>query len=174
MEAALLQYVCEWCKRTKKDGEEWILGFAAEKVGPASARREITIIADWSERWASHRLAVHFCSEKHKENFIRALFEVPSLPRHQRTRRTANASRLTSISMAASGGLVHDTHPAKTSRAARSPLKQATQRKARKKLEVAFNAPDDVRAHGLSVRLDDPAFIVYAPTEDAIDLYGGA
>jgi len=29
----MLRYVCDWCKRTKKMNDHWILGFAAESLG---------------------------------------------------------------------------------------------------------------------------------------------
>jgi len=31
----------------------------------------------WSAKWAAHPLAVHFCSEKHKDEYIDALFSSP-------------------------------------------------------------------------------------------------
>lgn len=162
----LLQYACEWCHRIKKSGDRWILGFAAEKVGATSARREVTIVAEWSERWAGHPLAVHFCSEKHKEQFVHALFDAAPPARPQSRRRTATAVRKGDTPTASVGGALLQAangEPARTrSTASRSRRRQRASRRA-----AAFSAPDDVRAHGLSVRLDEPTRVVHASREDA-------
>ena len=95
----MLQYICEWCKRVKQPGDEWILGFAAEKIGVVSARREITVSSAWNEAQAVHPLAVHFCSDDHKDRYVAALFDTEpahaevvvetalEAGRHQRTTR---------------------------------------------------------------------------------------
>jgi hypothetical protein len=68
-------YVCDWCGCPKKNGERWILGFAAERVSAGGTTREIRIISRWSDSAAEHRLAVHFCSYEHKNAYIAALFQ---------------------------------------------------------------------------------------------------
>jgi hypothetical protein len=148
----LLQYACEWCHRIKRHGDGWILGFAAEHVGATSASRELIIAAEWSERWAAHPLAVHFCSEKHKQQFVRALFHTQPAARSPRRRRAVSLVR-DGVSSAASVGSaqieVADRTPAR---------RRATERGSRKRVSrraAIFAAPDSVRAHGLSVRLDD-------------------
>jgi hypothetical protein len=172
----LLQYVCEWCSRGKKRGDRWILGFAAEKVGPTSARREMTVAGDWSEKWAAHPLAVHFCSEKHKEKYVRALFEVATASQPQSRRRTTMVSRNKTVSPKASGGATvraQDCEPAKPQRAAkpsRSKRRSARQSKA----ALVFEMSDGVRAHGLSVRLDDSSLARHAADQEAGDIYSGA
>ncbi len=72
----MLQFACDWCKSVKDPSEIWILGMAAESVGVTAARREIAILSSWDYDRAVHPLAVHFCSEKHKDNYMAALFEV--------------------------------------------------------------------------------------------------
>jgi hypothetical protein len=34
----------------------------------------VETLKKWSAQWAVHPLAVHFCSEKHKDKFVEALF----------------------------------------------------------------------------------------------------
>jgi hypothetical protein len=75
----MLQYICDWCKTVKQPGEEWVLGFAAENVGVVSARREITVASAWTDNHAVHPLAVHFCSDDHKDRYVAALFSGETL-----------------------------------------------------------------------------------------------
>jgi hypothetical protein len=168
-EAALLEYTCEWCRRTKKDGERWILGLAAEKVGAMAARREITILAEWSERWASHNLAVHFCCGKHKESFVLAMFEGARVPRSESKRRLAPAVRTGHAAVAT----VCDANQrlASTGRSTQQQAAAKKKRPSRRNAEPIFTAPDDdVRAHGLSVQLGHAP--ICPPAID--DVYGGA
>jgi hypothetical protein len=67
-------YVCDWCNRAKRNRARWILGLAAERVSRAGVQREISIEPAWSEKRAEHPLAVHFCSEAHKDFYVAALF----------------------------------------------------------------------------------------------------
>lgn len=167
----MLQYACEWCHRIKRSGDGWILGFASEKVGATSARREITIAAQWSERWARHPLAVHFCSDKHKQQFVRALFDGAPSARTQVRRRTASSAPECASSAANLGALLEaDRGPART-----SVSKQRSLRRQRVSRGTAvFSAPDAVRAHGLSIRVDDSLPVVRAPIEQDDLGYGGA
>src|SRR5207249_1740384 len=55
-------------------GEAWILGFAAESVGVTAARREVTIASQWDEARAVDYLAVHFCSDECRQNYMAHLF----------------------------------------------------------------------------------------------------
>jgi hypothetical protein len=71
----MIRFVCDTCGRQKRTGQEWILGLAAESVGAQSARREINILSIWAEPQAVHPMAVHFCSERCKEKYMRKLFE---------------------------------------------------------------------------------------------------
>ncbi len=71
----MIQFVCDWCNRTKKPGESWVLGLAAENVAPRAARREVQLLATWDDSRACHALAVHFCSQEHAQNYVATLFE---------------------------------------------------------------------------------------------------
>jgi hypothetical protein len=71
----MIKFVCDSCGKTKRTGQNWILGLAAESVGLTSARREVNILSDWAEPQAVHQLAVHFCSEHCKDKYMRRLFQ---------------------------------------------------------------------------------------------------
>jgi hypothetical protein len=70
----MIEYVCDSCRRVKDPDEIWILGLAAEAVGVTAARREVSIISVWDRDNAVHPLAVHFCSEECKDNYLQMLF----------------------------------------------------------------------------------------------------
>ena len=70
----MIQFVCDSCSAVKEGSEVWILGLAADAVGAASARREITILSSWDRPNAVHPLAVHFCSLECKDDYMERLF----------------------------------------------------------------------------------------------------
>jgi len=70
----MIEYVCDSCHKRKKENQSWILGLAAESVGVQSARREINILSAWSQPEAVHPMAVHFCSERCKDRYMKKLF----------------------------------------------------------------------------------------------------
>jgi hypothetical protein len=70
----MLRFECDNCQRLKGAGEAWILGFAAENVGAVSARREVTILNEWDEARAVDWLAVHFCSDECRAEYMEQLF----------------------------------------------------------------------------------------------------
>ena len=70
----MIEYVCDSCHKRKKQEQSWILGLAAESVGVQSARREINILSAWSQPEAVHPMAVHFCSERCKDRYVKKLF----------------------------------------------------------------------------------------------------
>jgi len=70
----MIEYVCDSCHKRKKENQSWILGLAAESVGVQSARREINILSTWSQPEAVHPMAVHFCSERCKDRYVKKLF----------------------------------------------------------------------------------------------------
>jgi hypothetical protein len=70
----MIEYVCDSCHKRKKENQSWILGLAAESVGVQSARREINILSAWSRPEAVHPMAVHFCSERCKDRYVKKLF----------------------------------------------------------------------------------------------------
>ena len=70
----MLRYECDNCHNLKGMEDIWILGFAAENIGVKAARREITFLSDWDEEKAVDWLAVHFCSERCKQDYTSRLF----------------------------------------------------------------------------------------------------
>lgn len=70
----MIQFSCDSCQIMKAPDEIWILGLAAEAVGVTAARREVNILSSWDHSNAVHPLAVHFCSDACKENYIDKLF----------------------------------------------------------------------------------------------------
>ena len=71
----MIKFVCDSCGRTKADDNPWILGLAAESIGFQSARREVNILSNWVDAQAVHPLAVHFCSQRCKDKYMRKLFD---------------------------------------------------------------------------------------------------
>jgi hypothetical protein len=70
----MIQFVCDSCHKRKQSGQRWILGLAAESIGAKSATREVNILSVWSEPEAVHPMAVHFCSERCKDKYMKRLF----------------------------------------------------------------------------------------------------
>ncbi len=70
----MVRFQCDTCRRLKEADEAWILGFAAENVGVTAARREISISATWDYPRAVELLAVHFCSDECRADYVDALF----------------------------------------------------------------------------------------------------
>ncbi len=146
----MLEYLCEWCRHPKRRGERWILGLAEENIGAVSARLELTIMAEWSSRWASHPLAVHFCSEQHKDSYVRAMFVAGGAPRLESKRRVEAAGhRKHAVALC-------DTPNQPRIENQRNTRGATTKKKRipRKDVDPIFTAPDGVRAHGLSVDLN--------------------
>jgi hypothetical protein len=70
----MVRFQCDTCGRLKEADEAWILGFAAENIGVTSARREISISGTWDYPRAVEHLAVHFCSDQCRADYMDALF----------------------------------------------------------------------------------------------------
>jgi hypothetical protein len=70
----MVRFQCDTCGRLKEVEEAWILGFAAENIGVTSARREISISTTWDYPRAVEPLAVHFCSDQCRADYMDALF----------------------------------------------------------------------------------------------------
>lgn len=70
----MVRFQCETCGRLKEADESWILGMAAENIGVISARREISIADAWERASAVDRLAVHFCSDQCRAEYMQTLF----------------------------------------------------------------------------------------------------
>ena len=99
----MVRYECDFCHRLKQKDEAWILGFAAENIGLTAARREVTILPHWDETRAPAYLAVHFCCEQCRQNYMKNLFgeepgeseimeEVAVIPRRRDVREFADAA----------------------------------------------------------------------------------
>ena len=71
----MIQFICDSCGKTKSPNQLWLLGLAAEAVAPTAARREVTILANWDREPAVHPLAVHFCSQACKDQYLASLFD---------------------------------------------------------------------------------------------------
>ena len=71
----MIAFICDSCGKMKKPEQDWILGLAAENVGAVSARREVNILSRWGESTAVHPLAVHFCSERCKDKYLKKMFD---------------------------------------------------------------------------------------------------
>jgi hypothetical protein len=70
----MVRFQCDSCGKLKETNGGWILGLAAENIGITSARREISIAATWERARAVDPLAVHFCSNKCRADYMGALF----------------------------------------------------------------------------------------------------
>ncbi len=136
----MLQYTCDWCKRQKKPEENWILGFAAERSSSSGYRREVSFASRWTEEWARHALAVHFCSEEHKKNYVDVLIGGARLLRQQLQKiRPASAS---AVAPAATTADVAQAPP--------TPRRRNTRQRAEARAPE-FTEADSVRAHALGV-----------------------
>lgn len=145
----MLQYACDWCRRTKRPGEEWILGYAAERIGAVSRRIEITIATRWTE--TQHPLAVHFCTAAHKDKYIRRVLALA---------RKRQAQAVAARTAAATGDGGQDV-------AVRAACKTAATKRARKRARRTtreeppaaphelpqFTQEDHLRARGLGIQL---------------------
>lgn len=70
----MLRFECDNCGRMKTRGEIWILGFAGESLGVTAARRETTIVDTWDDDQAVRPLAVHFCCDECRAEYMQKLF----------------------------------------------------------------------------------------------------
>jgi hypothetical protein len=157
-------YVCDWCRKSKVTEAGWILGFAAEWASRTGVQREITIAPAWSEKRAEHPLAVHFCSEEHKHDYIAALFRKPTsrnvspergvkqnapLGNAARKHCSENSTALGTVSIETT----YRTEP--LSRAVQKAAKRRKSKTATKSVPVQITTADQIRSHGLSIQLDD-------------------
>jgi hypothetical protein len=90
----MIQFVCDSCGKIKQSSDAWIVGRAAEAVGVAAARREVTIQSAWDMATALHPFAVHFCSVKCKDSYMAELFAPGSAAEERVIERTAPAEIL--------------------------------------------------------------------------------
>ncbi len=91
----MVRFQCDTCGRMKERDEAWILGFAAENIGVTSARREVSISGTWDRPRAVEALAVHFCSDECRAEYMNALFgETPATREGQVTATKRRIKRL--------------------------------------------------------------------------------
>src|SRR5947207_15771141 len=91
----MIQFVCDSCGKIKQSSSNaWIVGRAAEAVGVAAARREVTIQSAWDRASALHPFAVHFCSLKCKDSYMAELFAPDSAAKERVIERTGPAEIL--------------------------------------------------------------------------------
>ena len=70
----MLRFECDNCGKFKTGNEIWIMGFAGERLGVTAARREVTIVGTWDDNQAVEPLAVHFCSDECRAEYMQKLF----------------------------------------------------------------------------------------------------
>jgi len=91
----MVRFECDGCGTIKRNGEAWIMGFAAENIGVTAARREVTIADHWDDRAARQWLAVHFCSDDCRADYMGKIFaEAPSTQSGTRTTQTKRIQRM--------------------------------------------------------------------------------
>ncbi len=148
----MVRYACEWCWRPRRAGEKWLVGFAAEKNGPAGCRREFLALPKWTEKAAAHPLAVHFCCEDHKQRWVAKLLEPPPVPESPKRVAPPRMPRTSPLAGAISGRLTHAQVKSIRERLAQMPQRTAAPSKPRRK-RTQFTDADRVRAHGLGIQL---------------------
>ena len=166
----MLQFSCDWCKRLKKPGESWILGYAAECFGARTHRLELNVVSKWSDSAAQDSFAVHFCSAAHKQKYTKAIFGTTSGALVRSTVRTTGAKKQVAALRTHTVAGVSRQRPdqriapaTQQSRPLGNPVPIRTQRKQvataakpqpRKLRRPEFTAADKLRAHGLGISLE--------------------
>ncbi len=165
-------YVCDWCNRPKKNGARWILGFAAERVSRAGVQREVSIEPAWSDKRAEHSLAVHFCSEAHKDFYVAALFRNHRSASPLRDSAGPTSRRVRHSETSTAMGAVSIETDFQTEQL---PPIQPTARRARNSPgnRTKFSTADSIRSHGLGVRIHGDAATRQEPWADT-DCWGGS
>jgi hypothetical protein len=140
----VVEYKCEWCKRSKKPGQRWMLALAAERVTRSERRRDIHVFHKWHGTWARHPLAVHFCTSGHLERYVSAMFAVTPPRTSKRARGRAVVELETQLTPGSSKlyeAAIDRRHPgAKSPRSSRART-------------CHFSEVDVIRAHGLGIAI---------------------
>jgi hypothetical protein len=159
----LLQYKCDWCGREKKPHQRWIVGLAGERKGVTATRRQLEMLKKWDAQWAAHPLAVHFCSEKHKEKYVEALFTAPwpsvrkqDAARAAFLRRNAEPVR-EKMSEAVIERHIADQEPGLAKEGKTGAPKRRRKQRTKKLPKDLFAATDAFYARSLGIILDPPA-----------------
>lgn len=91
----MVRFECDGCGVLRNTGDPWIMGFAAENIGVTAARREVTIADHWDDRAAREWLAVHFCSDECRAEYMGKIFgEAPTTQSGLRTSTTKRIQRV--------------------------------------------------------------------------------
>ena len=91
----MVRFECDGCGALKNTGETWVMGFAAENIGVTAARREVTIADHWDDRGAREWLAVHFCCDECRADYMGKIFgEAPTTQAGLRTSTTKRIQRV--------------------------------------------------------------------------------
>lgn len=91
----MVRFQCDSCGKLKEGNQTWILGLAAENIGVISARREISIASAWDRTLAVDSLAVHFCSDECRADYMSQLFgESPATLQGETTVTTRRLKRI--------------------------------------------------------------------------------
>jgi hypothetical protein len=159
----LLQYWCDWCGRQKKPHESWIVGLAVERRGVTGNRRQFETLEKWSAKWAAHPLAVHLCSEKHKDKYVDALFTSPwpsvsktAIAKAAFLRRNEQRSRKEKSDVVAEWYIEKEDSSALRQRELANAQKRKRRRHAEKVPTDPFTEMDNLHARSFGILLDPP------------------
>jgi hypothetical protein len=142
----------------------WIVGLAGESSGAKRNRRQVETLKKWDAQWAAHPLAVHFCSEKHKDKYVDALFTSPwpevnksAAARAAFQRGNAKPKR-DKMSNAVVERRIDDspTGPARRAQANTQAQKSHRKQKGKKLAANIFAETDTFYARSLGIVLDSP------------------
>lgn len=162
----MLEYKCDWCGRPKKPGDVWIVGLAGESSGARRNRRQVETLKKWNARWAAHPLAVHFCSEEHKDKYVSALFTSPwpsadksAFAKAAAFRRRKSPPKPEKMSDAVVERHIEDSPsvPPRHDQANKKPRKSRGKQKSKKLPADIFAEFDTFYARSLGIVLDAPA-----------------
>lgn len=156
----MLQYRCDWCGREKSADQSWILGLAVQRSGMTGNRRQFETLKKWSAKWAAHPLAVYFCCEKHKNEYIDALFSSPwpspgrnAIAKAAFLRRNEGAARKQNPDPVAEWYIEKERSSASTE-GAKPQTKRRRARKTEKVPKDLFDPNDSFHARALGIVLD--------------------
>lgn len=157
----MLQYKCDWCGREKRPDQPWIVGLAVQRSGVTGNRRQFETLKKWSAKWAAHPLAVHFCSEKHKNNFIDALFTSPwhspgtdAIARAAFLRRTEGATRKQHPDPVAEWYIENEDSAKSQAEVKIKKAKRRSPRKTERGPKHLFDDSDSIHARAFGIILD--------------------
>ncbi|HMK29225.1 MAG TPA: hypothetical protein VK473_06015 [Terriglobales bacterium] len=66
-----MEYSCRYCGKRKSEAEGWLLAFEGTERPGKVMKYTITLLGKWDERRAGDRNAVHFCSSRCQNKYLR-------------------------------------------------------------------------------------------------------